>query len=86
MSYEKNQAMILINGKGGGLDGYGVPCNDTLSVINVERGKTYRLRIIAGTGISITTFAIENHRNLDVIEADAYVFFFFLRGATRANP
>ena len=73
MAYEKNQAMVLINGRGAGLDGYGVACNDTLSVLNVEPGKTYRLRIIAGTGISTTTFAIEGHNNLEVIEADGYV-------------
>ncbi|KAG9244572.1 multicopper oxidase-domain-containing protein [Calycina marina] len=69
MAYEKDQSMILINGKAGGTDN-GVLCNESLPVINVQRGKKYRFRIIAGTGLSFDIFAIEGHDGFDVIEAD----------------
>lgn len=65
--------MVLINGKGGGLTGDKAFCNDTLSVINVEPGKDYRFRLIGGTAFSFNTLGIEDHDNLEVIEADAYV-------------
>ena len=71
--YDGDQAMVLINGKGAGSTDNGVVCNDTLSVINVEHGKTYRLRLIGGTALSFNSLAIEGHENLEVIEADAYV-------------
>ncbi|KAH8654950.1 Cupredoxin [Tricladium varicosporioides] len=68
--YDGDQAMVLINGKGAG-ESDGKVCNDTLSVINVEPGKTYRLRLIGGTALSFNSLAIEGHENLEVIEADA---------------
>ncbi|KAH8667919.1 multicopper oxidase-domain-containing protein [Tricladium varicosporioides] len=71
MAYERAQEMVLINGKGGGLTSEEEFCNDTLSVINVNPGKTYRLRLIGGTGLAIVTLGIEGHKNLEVIEADA---------------
>lgn len=74
MRYEKAQTMVLINGMGAGLTGDGTVCNETVSVINVERGKTYRLRLIGGTALSFDSLAIEGHEDLEVIEADAYVF------------
>jgi FtsP/CotA-like multicopper oxidase with cupredoxin domain len=64
---------ILINGKGAGVAS-GIPCNSSLSVIDVEPGKTYRLRFIGGTALTFSTFAIEQHDTLTVIEADGYVF------------
>ena len=64
--------MILINGKGAG-SREGVACNDTLNVINVQPGKTYRLRFIGGTAISFVTLAFEGHDDLKIIEADGYV-------------
>jgi hypothetical protein len=72
--------MVLINGKGGGIASTGitspsVPCNEVLSVINVKPGKCYRLRLIGGTALSFNIFAIEDHDDLQVIEADAYVSF-----------
>jgi L-ascorbate oxidase len=73
LSYKKELTMVLINGKGGGTTGDGTFCNDTLSVINVERGKVYRLRLIGGTSVSFNSLAIEGHDNLEVIEADSYV-------------
>lgn len=74
MDYEKAQTMVLINGKGAGLTDDGTVCNETISVINVECGKTYRLRLIGGTALSFNSLAIEDHEDLQVIEADAYVF------------
>jgi L-ascorbate oxidase len=41
-------------------------------VINVEPGKTYRLRFIGATAISFIMFGIESHTELDVIEADGH--------------
>lgn len=42
----------------------------TLPVIDVEPGKTYRFRVIGGTGLSFLTMAFEDHANLTVIQAD----------------
>lgn len=39
-------------------------------IIDVEPGKVYRLRFIGATILSFTKFAIEEHSNLTVIEAD----------------
>ncbi|CAE6447279.1 unnamed protein product [Rhizoctonia solani] len=55
----------LINGKGRYVGGPAVP----RSVINVKRGKRYRLRVINASAIGSFTFSIEGHR-LTVIEAD----------------
>jgi L-ascorbate oxidase len=63
---------ILINGKGAGVFG-GVSCNTSLSVIDVEPDKTYRLRFIGATALTFASFGIEDHHRLTVIEADAYV-------------
>ena len=64
--------MILINGKGGGSTN-GTSCNASLSTINVEPGKTYRLRFIGATALSFSTLAFEGHESLEVIEADGLV-------------
>ncbi|KAE9370969.1 multicopper oxidase [Stipitochalara longipes BDJ] len=69
--YAGDQAMVLINGKGAGSSNDGaVVCNEALSVINVEPGKSYRLRFIGGTGLSYDIIAIEGHNTLELIEAD----------------
>ena len=60
---------ILINGKGGGVAS-GVPCNSSLSVINVEPEKVYRLRFIGATALTFASFAIQDHDELTIIEAD----------------
>lgn len=75
MEYERAQEMVLINGKGGGQvsSDKDKPCNDSLSVIDVEAGKTYRVRLIGGTGLSFDLLAIEDHDTLEVIEAEGYV-------------
>jgi len=70
MAYERAQEMVLINGKGGGITDPGTPCNDSLSIINVEPGKTYRMRLIGGSGLSFNVLGIEGHEDLEVIEAD----------------
>jgi Multicopper oxidase len=77
MRFNSFQTMVLINGKGAGIASTGittpgVPCNETLSVINVLPGKCYRLRLIGGTALSFNIFAIEDHDDLQVIEADGY--------------
>jgi FtsP/CotA-like multicopper oxidase with cupredoxin domain len=78
MEYDTAQEMVLINGKGGGLTEPGTLCNDPLTIIDVEPGKTYRMRLIGGTGVSLNVLAIEDHDNLEVIEADGYVPFHIL--------
>lgn len=40
--------------------------------INVKPGATYRLRLVGGTAISMVTLAIDQHKQLDIIEADGY--------------
>lgn len=40
--------------------------------INVRPGTTYRVRLVGGTAISMVTFAIDQHPQLDIIEADGY--------------
>lgn len=62
-------AAILVNGEGGG-SANGTACNASLAVIDVEPGKTYRLRFIGATALTFTSLAIEGHENLEVIEAD----------------
>lgn len=74
MEYERAQEMVLINGKGGGLTSPGAACNDSISVIDVEPGQTYRMRVIGATALSFDIFSIEDHPNLEVIEADGYVY------------
>ena len=61
VTYFKHISSVLINGKGGGPRGGDTFCNDTLSVINVEPGKTYRVRVIGGNGVSFDTIGIEGH-------------------------
>ncbi|KXT00877.1 hypothetical protein AC578_973 [Pseudocercospora eumusae] len=61
---------VLINGVGvanGEKAGEG---NCKLPVIDVDPGKTFRMRFIGGTAISLVQFAIEGHNNWTIIEAD----------------
>jgi L-ascorbate oxidase len=62
-------SMVMVNGKGGGVS-IGTFCNASLSVIDVEPDKTYRLRFIGGTALTFAILAIEGHDNLTIIEAD----------------
>ncbi|KAI9726641.1 MAG: bck1-like resistance to osmotic shock [Chrysothrix sp. TS-e1954] len=74
---------ILVNGKSArGLNGTGAqndhpdppprPGSPSCGpeVVNVEPDKTYRIRFIAGTALSLVTLGIEGHDNLTIIEAD----------------
>jgi len=65
--------MLLVNGKGGGTKN-GTECKAELSVIDVEPGKTYRLRFIGATAMSFVKLAVEGHSEFMVIEADGYIF------------
>ena len=40
-------------------------------VIQVEPGKTYRVRMIGGTALSLVTVAFQDHENLSIVAADA---------------
>jgi L-ascorbate oxidase len=71
LSWSGETAMILVNGKGGG-SANGTACNASLSSINVEPGKTYRLRFIGATALTFTSLAFEGH-DLEIIEADGCV-------------
>lgn len=74
MEYERAHEMVLINGKGGGVTATDQKfCNDSLSVLDVQAGETYRLRLIGGTGISFNILAIEDHDGFEVIETEGYV-------------
>ncbi|KAE8448912.1 hypothetical protein EG329_008708 [Mollisiaceae sp. DMI_Dod_QoI] len=62
-------AAILVNGQGGGSNN-GTTCNSTLSSLDVQPRKTYRLRFISATALTFASLAIEGHSTLTVIEAD----------------
>ncbi|RFU31599.1 hypothetical protein B7463_g4738, partial [Scytalidium lignicola] len=62
-------SMVLINGKGGG-SANGTTCNASIEIIDVEPNKTYRLRFIGGTALTVASLAIQGHSDLVVIEAD----------------
>lgn len=72
LSWSGETSMILVNGKGGG-SANGTACNANLSTIDVEPGKTYRMRFIGSTALTFASIAIEGHDTLTVIEADGYV-------------
>ena len=67
-SWSGESAMVLVNGKGGG-SANGKACNASLSTIDVEPGKTYRLRFIGATALTFASLAIEGH-SLTIIQAD----------------
>lgn len=67
-SWSGESAMVLVNGKGGG-SANGTACNASLSIIDVEPGKTYRLRFIGATALTFASLAIEDHL-LTIIQAD----------------
>jgi L-ascorbate oxidase len=76
-----NAQSFLINGLGrfsGCLDGTSPSCvanctlEDYVSSIDVEEGKTYRLRIINAASLVSINFAISNH-NLTIVEADGTI-------------
>ncbi len=68
LSWSGEAAGIFVNGKGGG-SANGTACNASISTINVEYGKTYRLRFVGATALTFASLAIEGH-NMTIIEAD----------------
>lgn len=62
---------LVVNGQSG-TSGFNNAADPSCSpyVIHVEPGKTYRMRFIAATAISLITLGIEGHNNLTIIEAD----------------
>jgi FtsP/CotA-like multicopper oxidase with cupredoxin domain len=67
-SWSGESAMVLVNGKGGG-SANGTVCNSSLSTIDVEPGKAYRLRFTGATALTFSSLAIEGH-SLRIIQAD----------------
>jgi L-ascorbate oxidase len=61
---------VLLNGVGVARGEEAGQGNCQLPVIDVEPGKTYRLRFVGATALSLVAFGIEGHAALDVIEAD----------------
>lgn len=62
---------VLLNGVGTAREMAGNP-ECALPVIDVEPGKTYLLRFVGGTAISMVSFGIEDHSELDVVAADGH--------------
>jgi L-ascorbate oxidase len=60
---------ILVNGQGRLTTNASGQC--TLAAIDVEPGKTYRLRFIGGTALSFVSLAFEEH-TMTIIEADGH--------------
>lgn len=73
LKWSGESAMVMINGKGGGLDN-GTFCNASLAVIDVEPDTTYRFRFIGATALTFAHLEIEEH-NMSVVEVDGQVIF-----------
>jgi L-ascorbate oxidase len=63
---------VLLNGIGVAIGEQAGEGNCQLPIIDVEPGKTYRMRFVGATAISMVAFGIEGHTQLDVIEADGH--------------
>ncbi|CAG8262656.1 unnamed protein product [Penicillium olsonii] len=61
---------VLVNGQGRLATNATGACS--LAAIEVEPGKTYRLRFIGATALSFVSLAIENHDAFEIIEADGH--------------
>jgi L-ascorbate oxidase len=61
---------VLLNGVGVATGMKAGQGNCQLPTIDVEPGKTYRMRFVGATALSMVAFGIEGHSRLDVIEAD----------------
>lgn len=61
---------ILVNGQGRLATNATGQC--TLAAIDVEPGKTYRLRFIGATALSLVWLAFEGHDAMTIIEADGH--------------
>ncbi|KAK4497632.1 hypothetical protein PRZ48_010285 [Zasmidium cellare] len=63
---------VLINGVGVSIGEKAGNGSCQLPVINVDPGKTYRMRFIGATALSMTQFAIVGHDNFTIVEADGH--------------
>ncbi|KAK1986938.1 L-ascorbate oxidase [Colletotrichum cereale] len=63
---------VLINGVGVSVGEKAGDENCALPVIDVEPGKTYRLRFVGALALSMVQFGIAGHENLTIIEADGH--------------
>lgn len=62
---------LLLNGQSGTASSANATDSSCLPhIITVDAGKTYQLRLIGSTAISLVTLGIEGHSNLAIIEAD----------------
>ena len=61
---------IVVNGQTGTADSNATDPSCAPHIISVDPGKTYRIRFIGGTAISLVTLGIEGHGALPIIEAD----------------
>lgn len=61
---------VLLNGVGVAIGEVAGENGCEMPVIDVEPGKTYRLRFVGALAISMVSFGIEGHQNMDVIAAD----------------
>jgi FtsP/CotA-like multicopper oxidase with cupredoxin domain len=67
---------LQINGQSGSCSaGLNASSSCLPYVMDVEPGKTYRVRVIGATSISLVVFGVEAHDNLTIIETDnSYVY------------
>lgn len=61
---------VLLNGVGVAIGEEAGHDDCHLSIIDVQPGKTYRMRFIGSTALSMVSLGIEGHAPFDVIEAD----------------
>ncbi|KAH5431090.1 hypothetical protein HBI23_230910 [Parastagonospora nodorum] len=61
---------VLLNGVGVAIGEKAGQGNCKLPVIDVEPGKTYRMRFVGATALSLVALGIEGHSRMDVIVAD----------------
>lgn len=63
---------VLLNGVGVAKGEKAGSANCKLPVIDVEPDKTYRMRFVGSTALSMVSMGIEDHSSLDVIGADGH--------------
>lgn len=63
---------VLINGVGVSVGEEAGEVGCVLPVLDVEAGKTYRMRFIGATALSMTQLGFEDHNNLTIINVDGH--------------
>lgn len=63
---------VLINGVGVAIGEEAGSGDCSLPVLNVEPGKTYRMRFIGATALSLVQLSIEEHDSFTIISADGH--------------